>query len=186
LRRTDYYPISSTNGILVLYASTTSHIDTGLTNGTTYFYTIFAVDEVNNHSVVDASVQARATPYSGAPISDTDPVSAPGVSFTEPDIECPSDVSNLATSVSVGQIVLTWDDPFNDVDWKGTRLVRKTGSYPTSPSDGDIIYNGQTSTFTDTNVEAGTTYYYAAFAYDDSHNYSDGTVAGAKDSAQAQ
>jgi len=47
-------------------------------------------------------------------------------------------------------------------------------------------YNGTASTYTDTSVQAGATYYYAAFAYDDSRNYSDGTVSGAKVSALAE
>lgn len=186
LRRTDYYPISPTNGTLVYKGTNTSYTNTGLTNSTTYFYTIFTFDKVNNHSVIDSTVRTVATPYSGSPVANATPVDAPSTAFTAPDSTPSSNVSEMSALVSAGQISLTWSDPFNDKDWKGTKLVRKTGSYPASPTDGAIVYNGTASAFTDTSVSGGTTYYYAAFAYDDSHNYSDGTASGAKTSALAQ
>jgi len=186
LRRTDYYPISPTDGRIVYQGSATSFTDKGLTNGTTYFYTIFSYDKVKNYSVVDLSVQARATPYSGTPIPDAEPTNPPSTSFREPDSIPPANISGMSSSVSPGQIVLSWTDPFNDVDWAGTILVRKKGGYPQSPSDGIIVYKGTASNYTDTNVVAGNTYYYAAFAYDHSLNYSDGTVSGARTSATAQ
>ena len=51
-------------------------------------------------------------------------------------------------------------------------LVRKAGSVPANASDGDVIYNGTKSHFTDTDVKTpGTTYYYSVFAV-----YSDASV----------
>lgn len=44
-------------------------------------------------------------------------------------------------------------------------LVRKAESIPANASDGDVIYTGSSSHFTDTDVKTpGTTYYYAVFA----------------------
>jgi len=186
LRRTDYYPISPTNGTLVYRGAGTSYVNTGLQNGTTYFYTIFAFDRVNNFSLTDYTVNAPATPYSGSPISNASPVNPPSITFTEPNVTRSNNISGMSAQVSSGSISLSWTNPFNDKDWKGTRLLRKTGSYPNSETDGKIIYNGLNSGFTDTSVSPGTTYYYAAFAYNNSRNYSDGTVSGAKTSALAQ
>ena len=186
LRRTDYYPISPTNGTVVYQGAGASYTDTGLTNSTTYFYRIFTFDKVNNFSVIDSTVRAVATPYSGSPVADASAGDGPSTAFTTPDSTTPDNIASMAAAVSAGQIVLTWTDPFNDDDWKGTKLVRKTGGYSASPTDGTIVYNGTAGNYTDTSIQAGTTYYYTAFAYDDSRNYSDGTVSGARASALAQ
>ena len=186
IRRTNYYPISPTNGVLVYQGANASYADADLSNGTTYFYTIFSFDKVNNYSVIDSTVQAAATPYSGSPISNAAPDSSPSIAFTEPDVVVISNISNMSAAIYSGQIDLTWTDPFDDLDWRGTKLVRKIGSYPGSVSDGILIYDGQTSGYSDTDIQAGVTYYYASFAYDDSRNYSDGTVSGARVSALAQ
>lgn len=51
-------------------------------------------------------------------------------------------------------------------------LVRKAGSVPANKEDGDVIYTGTKSHFTDTDVKtSGTTYFYAVFAV-----YSDASV----------
>ncbi|MEI6887624.1 MAG: fibronectin type III domain-containing protein, partial [bacterium] len=186
VRRTDYSPISPTNGTLVYKGANTSYTNTGLTNGTTYFYTIFAYDKNNNFSHIDSTVKAVATPYEGTPLPNAYEVTPPSTSFTEPNTATQGNIASMNASSSSGQIILTWVNPFNDISWKGTKIIRKTGSYPVSPTDGKIVYNGTNSAYTDTGVSIGTTYYYAAFAYNDWRNYSDGTVSGAKISKTAQ
>jgi hypothetical protein len=81
-----------------------------------------------------------------------------------------------------GQVSLTWTNPFNDLDWYGTVIVRKLGSYPASYSDGILVYSGTGSSYTDTGVNNGTTYYYMAFTYDEVPNFSSASDE-AKDSA---
>jgi peptidoglycan hydrolase-like protein with peptidoglycan-binding domain/phosphodiesterase/alkaline phosphatase D-like protein len=72
---------------------------------------------------------------------------------------------------SDGQVILNWNDP-NQTSFVRTIIVKKAGGYPTSPSDGQVIYDGNSETFTDTNVMNGTTYYYALYSYDRAMNYS--------------
>lgn len=53
---------------------------------------------------------------------------------------------------------------------------RKTGSYPTSPSDGTQVYYDTGTSYNDTGLTAGTTYYYSAWsrAYEEGYyQYSD-------------
>lgn len=186
LRRTDYYPISATNGVLIYQGSGTSYTNTGLNNGTTYFYTIFAYDKSRNYSIVDNSVKDKATPYSGSPTNDATEENSPSSSFTEPDVTTVANVTDMTAVVTSGQIALSWTNPFDDGDWMGTRLVRKAGSYPASPTDGTMIYDGRENSYNDINVVVGTTYYYYGFAYDKSRNFSDGEAESAKTSAVAQ
>ena len=44
-----------------------------------------------------------------------------------------------------------------------TVIVKKDGSYPKSPADGEIVYEGNGKTFTDTNVRNGTLQLYSLF-----------------------
>ena len=57
-------------------------------------------------------------------------------------------------------------------DFTGTKIVRRTDTYPVDYTDGTLIYNGTAETCIDESIESNTNYYYAAFAYDDLNNYS--------------
>lgn len=85
------------------------------------------------------------------------------------------------------QVTLTWTDPKDkyatpegetaqDPDqlvsvWEYTQIIRKTGSQPTGPHDGELVVSSSvrdqyaTTGFVDTGLVNGTLYYYAAFAY---------------------
>ena len=85
------------------------------------------------------------------------------------------------------QIILTWTDPKDkyatpegetaqDPDqlvsvWDHTVLVRKTGSQPAGPHDGELVVSSSvrdqyaTTGYVDTGLVNGTLYYYAAYAY---------------------
>ncbi len=72
-----------------------------------------------------------------------------------------------------GQIVVEWDNP-GEANFVRTVVVRKEGSYPTSPSDGQTLYEGRGDTYADTNLQNGKTYYYAVYSYNHSKTYSRG------------
>jgi len=77
--------------------------------------------------------------------------------------ETPDPPSNLkATSINTTTISLTWT---KSPDTDTTVVVRKEGSYPTSVTDGVIVYNGTAESFTDTGLNAGTAYYYRAWSW---------------------
>lgn len=115
-----------------------------------------------------------------------------GGSATSVPLEAPT---NFLAEARNNKIALTWTDPPNETTtpggitvatWKYTRIVRKTGSYPTSPNDGVLVVESsvrdqyKTTPFEDGNLENGTLYYYAAYAYNDNNVASDAaTIAAA-------
>jgi hypothetical protein len=76
-------------------------------------------------------------------------------------------------------VFMEWYVPM-DPDLSGTLIMYKTSGFPTGPEDGTPVENGASGEFpvgggqsyTHTGLENGTTYYYAAFDYDASGNYS--------------
>lgn len=88
--------------------------------------------------------------------------------------------SNFAASAGNAKVTLTWTDPPDKTSqpsgqtiatWSYTRIVRKTGSQPTGPHDGELVVSSSvrdqyaTSGFVDDGLTNDTAYYYAAFAY---------------------
>ncbi len=71
------------------------------------------------------------------------------------------------------QIIFTWNNP-GESNFVRTIIVRKEGGYPDSPYDGQIMYEGRATTFTDTNVKNDATYYYAVYSYNHAKTYSNG------------
>ena len=82
-------------------------------------------------------------------------------------------VENFKAGLGNLSVILSWTAPSPDEDnsFVGARIVRKTGSAPTSINDGTIVYEGTALTYTDTGLTAGTTYYYRAFAYNAKKKY---------------
>ena len=74
-----------------------------------------------------------------------------------------------AVADNTPQITLSWENPTEY--WAGTLIVKKAGSAPEGVNDGEKIYNGTGTTYTDTAVEYDTTYYYRAFPYNAKKQY---------------
>ena len=85
----------------------------------------------------------------------------------------PGDPLNLnAYNPTRTTIDLSWT---NGAGADKTRIQRKTGSYPTSLTDGTQVFFDTGNSFTDTGLSFQTTYYYRAWAYDsESSLYSTG------------
>jgi hypothetical protein len=79
----------------------------------------------------------------------------------------PPAVTNLAESSSTNtSLTYTWTEATvgtGATAW--TRIQYKTGSYPTSISDGTNTYNGTDETDDTTGLEPGTHYYFSAFSW---------------------
>lgn len=56
---------------------------------------------------------------------------------------------------------------------EGVRIVRKTGSPPTSPSDGLVVFEGFATQYEDQGLSSGTLYHYGISTFDSEGNFSD-------------
>lgn len=100
--------------------------------------------------------------------------------------------TNLVLTPLNARVDITWTDPVDKVAspggedvalWDHTVIIRKAGSAPTGPDDGELIYTETTrnqhqyTAYSDTsNVINNTEYYYALYAISTSDLYSDAIV----------
>jgi len=71
------------------------------------------------------------------------------------------------------QITLSWQNPATSTtSWIRTVIVRKEGVFPSSPSDGTIVFQGTENEYTDINLGNGKTYRYAFYTIDRANTYS--------------
>jgi hypothetical protein len=86
----------------------------------------------------------------------------------------PSPVANFISTVGDAQVALSWTNPA-DPDFSGVIILRKIGGFADSPGDADAttVYDDVGTSYTDTDVIAGTTYYYAAYSVNTSGEYSE-------------
>ena len=112
-------------------ADVTTYNDTGLTEGTTYFYRVRATNAVG-----DSAYSAEASATTGT---------------TPPD--APSGLT--ATTVSSSQINLSWTDVANETGFKIERKTGVGGTYSQIATVGAGIV-----TYNNTGLTANTTYYY--------------------------
>jgi hypothetical protein len=149
-------------------ASADSFVHTGLTNGTTYYYGVYAGDEVPNYG--------PGSTVSGFP-QDTEAPAAI-VSFT-------------AAARADGTIKLEWHTP-DDADYDGALVRYSRDTFPTTIAEGAAVENGnggmfdgnpaEVDSFIHSGLASDTTYFYAIFAYDEVPNYSAPLIASARPS----
>ncbi|MEX0931441.1 MAG: fibronectin type III domain-containing protein [Candidatus Paceibacterota bacterium] len=94
-----------------------------------------------------------------------------------PDTTAPANVSSFTVTYeeNANKVQLRWQNP-TDKDFEAVRVLRSTLFYPGDLYDGEVVYEGSGSTFTDTRIEKGKTYYYTVFARDTNKNYSSGAI----------
>lgn len=117
----------------------------------------------------------------------------PGGSTLQIPLDAPT---ALAAKAGNAKVELTWTDPKDKYAtpegeqaqdpqqlvsvWAYTKIVRKAGSAPAGPNDGVAVVSSQVRNayqaqpFVDTGVVNDTTYYYAAFAYNEDFVVSEG------------
>lgn len=74
-----------------------------------------------------------------------------------------------ATADSTPQITLSWVNPVEY--WAGTLIVKKAGSAPSGVNDGEKIYKGEGTSYTDFDVSFDTEYFYRAFPFNAKKQY---------------
>jgi cellulose 1,4-beta-cellobiosidase len=109
-------------------------VDTGLTNGTTYYYVVVAV---NAAGTSPNSAQVSATP------------SAP-----------PAAPTNVQAAAGNAQVTLTWNASAGATSYTVQRSTTSGGPYATVPGGSGLAG----TSFVDTGLTNGTTYYYVVIA----------------------
>lgn len=157
----------------------TSHAVTlsSLLPGTTYHFRVKAIDQTDN---VTYSIDHEfTTPGIGVGVST--PSSTEASSIISVSTLTGSSVSSGETGIAAPAIVTVTpaDDQIvfivNPQETAGDSTViavRGDGTYPTSPTDGQIVYDGNAATFTDTNVTNGSTYDYSVYTRNSNGGYS--------------
>ena len=112
----------------------TNFTDTGLTNGTTYFYVVSALNSTGE--------SANSTQASATPVAPTQPPAAP---------------TSLQATPGNAQVTLTWTASATATSYNVKRGTTTGGPYTT-------ISSPTTTTFTDTGLTNGTTYFYVVSA----------------------
>lgn len=144
----DHYNIYR-DGVKIAEISETSYSDTGLSPETSYTYEVSAVDTSSNEGLL--SDQAIATTLSSE--GDTTPPSAP---------------TGLSTKKGApGKLTISWDAN-SESDLAGYRLYRSTSS----GGPYILVVDTTSTSYVDSGLVSGTTYYYVITAYDTSGNES--------------
>ena len=87
------------------------------------------------------------------------------------DTTAPAAVTSFTATGGSQQVSLSWTNP-TTADWAGTMIRCNTTGYPTSPTDGALVYSGTSTSCTHTGLtQGGITYYYSTYAYDEVPNY---------------
>jgi len=115
--------------------------DSGLTNGTTYFYRVAAVNSVGTSA---PSNEASATP--------------------QPAIAPPTPPQNLAATGANGAVQLTWSAPSSNGGAAVTGYTVFRGTTPGGEASTPIASNVTSLNYADTGLPNGTTYYYEVSA----------------------
>jgi len=95
------------------------------------------------------------------------------------DIVAPGKIENFTAKAGSKAVTLYWTNP-DDVDLAGVVIRRKRTGYPINENDGHLVFRGLRTSIADTGLENKQKYYYTAFAYDTSNNYSESVFAKAK------
>jgi subtilase family serine protease len=131
---------SGSETLLTTGVTTVNYADTGLTNGSTYYYQVTAVNSVGEGA---RSIEVSATPATvpGAPTSLT------------------------ASSASTKGVTLTWNAPSSNGGSAVTGYsIYRSRSSGTETSYATVSCSAGTCSYNDTNTRSGRTYYYQVAA----------------------
>jgi len=113
------------------------------------------------------------------PTPTTTPPTTGGGSRSGSYLGSPVNVTNFKAIPDEDSISLSWTMPVG-FDILGIRLVRSDKFFPRDPSEGEVIVEGNVSSFDDAEVEIGKEYFYTIFTKDFRGRYSSGAVANAR------
>ncbi|HOF50353.1 MAG TPA: fibronectin type III domain-containing protein [Candidatus Colwellbacteria bacterium] len=139
-RSTDYYGDS-----FYTTAGSPSFVDTSVSNGTTYYYRVSAVNTYGEGSL---SNKVSATPYANVYYPPSQQKTVPG------------QITNLSVVNNAGYALLSWSTPNDGGSYiQNYRIYRGTSSGSLS-----LLTTTQFTNYTDSSVSRGRTYYYRVSA----------------------
>lgn len=150
VRKENSKPTSESDGVVVYEGSLTTYKNTSLSNGTNYYYRFFTYDTNNNVNNTDTQF-VNAIPLANG--------------YDKP-------INNLTTQSGNTEITLSWANP-TDNSFNKVMIRKKIGSYPMKITDGDLVYEGNNTTYKDIGLTNGTKYYYKVFTFNKSNQYCD-------------
>ncbi|GIQ67349.1 hypothetical protein DUZ99_02530 [Xylanibacillus composti] len=136
----------------------TSYTDTAVTNGTTYYYVVSASNSAGSSA---NSTQASATP-SGVQVP-----------------QAPAAPTGLTAAAGNGQVALSWNASSGATSYAVKRAATSGGPYTT-------VANVAGTSYTDTAVTNGTTYYYVVSASNSAGSSANSTQASATPTGSVQ
>ncbi|MFH0973064.1 MAG: fibronectin type III domain-containing protein [Patescibacteria group bacterium] len=90
----------------------------------------------------------------------------------------PVNISELYAKPGDKEIFLSWINP-DDIDFAKVRIERSLEKFPINLGDGELVYEGKETSYLDKNLINNTQYYYTAWSYDNTGNFSSGALASA-------
>lgn len=126
----------------------------GLESGTIYYFTIEAENLLRKTNSLENQL------FRTLSLLDTTP---------------PSNPTNVNIISSSSGITISWDNP-PDPDFDYVRIMRNKSRYYGSPYIGNLVYEGDSKYFTDSQVKEGEQYFYSLFSRDRIGNYSSGSL----------
>ncbi|MCE9586473.1 fibronectin type III domain-containing protein [Candidatus Uhrbacteria bacterium] len=154
---------------LVEYGLTTSYTDNASTGG-----------NVSSHNVSLFGLQPSTLYHyrvtSVEPVAGLTTISGDFTFTTTGDVTAPANVFGFTATAGNARNTLNWSNP-SDPDFSFVRIRARTDGYPSSPTDGRLVYQGSGSSFVDSGLVNGVTYFYVNYAFDNSGNHSSGAFA---------
>lgn len=159
-----YGTVSRRYGAPITVGNQTAYTVTGLGLGT-YYFVLTAYDAAGNESAFSNEISKTFFDTS-APVSGN----APPEDVQSSDMTPPADVQHFSAVPGDREITLQWINP-PDVDFAGVLIRYRTDRYPSGLNDGELLgdFTGQPNqsmSVTQSSLENGVTYYYAAASYD--------------------
>jgi len=142
---------------------------------------------VSNHSTPLSSLTPDTDYFYRVISYDTNGIGATSTVYTFHTTSDQTPPTNITLTATPGDTLvnLEWTHP-PEPDFTGVRLIRQLGDFPSGPFDGDLVYDGLATSTVDTGLINGTTYYYAAYPYDNNGNYASGALDSATPSGEPE
>lgn len=148
------YKNCQTNHTLAYSGTGTNYSHTAIV-GSTYYFKVFAKYNSFGENLVSRGVSISAQ------AKDTEP---------------PAPITNFKVDKEdSGSVSLSWTNPV-DEDYNKIKILTKQGSYPTSSTDGTLVYEGAGTSTIASGLTNDIKYYFRVFTYDNSGNEQDSIV----------